>query len=75
MLESDDVGVECVKLLVDGATVTSTPGTGALVSFDWKTTIANGTHTLQLRARDEVSATRQGMSSSDRRRRDQARSG
>ncbi len=55
---SDDVGVEAVDLLVDGAVVSTTPGTGGPVSFGWNsTTVANGTHTLQLRASDEAGNT------------------
>jgi hypothetical protein len=51
---SDAVGVVSVSLVVDGATVASAvPGAGGAVSFSWNSrTVANGSHTLQLRARD-----------------------
>ena len=53
---SDEEGVESVDLLVDGDAVSSgTPEADGAVSFDWNTsTVANGTHTLRLRASDEA---------------------
>jgi len=53
---SDDVGVDTVSLLVDGATVASAPGGPAgAVALSWDSvTVANGTHTLRLQARDEA---------------------
>ena len=53
---TDEEGVESVDLLVDGDPVSSSPpdAEGA-VSFDWNSlTVANGTHTLRLRASDEA---------------------
>ncbi len=53
---SDEEGVESVDLLVDGDAVASgIPEADGAVSFDWNTsTVANGTHTLRLRASDEA---------------------
>ena len=51
---TDDVGVESVHLLVDDDPVgTATPDGDGTVTIDWNSaTVANGTHTLRLRARD-----------------------
>jgi fibronectin type 3 domain-containing protein len=53
-IASDDGGVESVSLLVDGVAVTSSaPGNDGTVAFDWNSAaVPNGTHTLQLQARD-----------------------
>ncbi len=56
---SDDVAVQSVVLLVDGATAgTTAPTTTGAVTIPWNTaSVANGTHTLQLRARDAAGNT------------------
>ncbi len=56
---SDDVGVESVDLLVEGEAVdTTTPAEDGAVTVDWNSaTVANGSHTLQLRARDAAGHT------------------
>ena len=53
---TDEEGVESVDLLVDGDAVSSgTPDVDGAVSFDWNSlSVANGTHTLRLRASDEA---------------------
>jgi fibronectin type 3 domain-containing protein len=56
---SDDVAVQSVVLLVDGAVAgTTAPTTTGAVSIPWNTaTVGNGAHTLQLRARDTTGNT------------------
>ncbi len=56
---TDDVGVTSVVLLVDGAVAgTTAPATDGSVSIPWNSaTLANGSHTLQLRARDAAGNT------------------
>ncbi|WP_051277284.1 Ig-like domain-containing protein [Marmoricola sp. URHB0036] len=51
---TDDVGVTSVNLLVDGQSVATTaPLTDGSVSVSWNSaSLPNGSHTLQLRARD-----------------------
>jgi fibronectin type 3 domain-containing protein len=51
---SDEEGVESVDLLVDGDAVSSgAPDADGAVSLDWNSlTVANGPHTLRLRAKD-----------------------
>ncbi|MDX6231088.1 MAG: glycerophosphoryl diester phosphodiesterase, partial [Nocardioidaceae bacterium] len=53
-LASDDVGVDTVELLVDGVAVASSAaGADGAVDLGWNSaTVPNGTHTLQLQARD-----------------------
>ena len=56
---TDDVGVTSVVLLVDGAVAgTTAPATDGSVSIAWNSaTLANGSHTVQLRARDAAGNT------------------
>jgi fibronectin type 3 domain-containing protein len=56
---TDDVGVTSVNLLVDGQSVATTaPATDGTVTTSWNSaTVANGSHTLQLRARDAAGNT------------------
>ena len=51
---SDNVGIESVQLLVDDDPVgTATPDGDDTVTIEWNSaTVANGTHTLRLWARD-----------------------
>ncbi len=56
---TDDVEVDSVSLLVDGAEVSSaSPDAAGTVSLDWNSaTVTNGVHTLRWRARDAAGNT------------------